>query len=358
MTLDRCIHLLKNRDFLSLDDYCNEQQQAFEAGRISDVLLSTHVELQNLQRVDLLPIFLEWANSYPQSYMANALAAASLIGVAWEARQNESADRTADYRFEVMAHYLDQAVPLIDRAVALCGVPVMALTSGIQLQASGVIDLEQDYLAEARKLAAKSPLLCRQVMWALNPKWSGDHAALHQFYHEASAFPWSEDQAKLLASSYQLELADLERQHGDYDKALLLLRGAVELYPRTATHEALAEMLNICGMHREAEACYLKAIECGPVARTYFGLGCLRSSSLNDMVGAAQAFEQATRYGHGEAAARWAELHLNFCMADRSSNAALYDKIDFMLQEGMQQYSSTAWFYQAGRYLNAGRLHE
>jgi TPR repeat protein len=216
-----------------------------------------------------------------------------------------------------------------------------------------VAETKRDYIAEARKAASGSPWLCRQILWALNPKWSGSMEAFQRFYEDMSACNWSEEGRRLLDAAYLTEMGDIALcQEDNKEKALSCCKQAADICDRPFAYMALANKLQWTEQEREAEAYYLKALSKEPNPDCYFMLGLLRECDLDDHQGAAEAYEKAVEFGHGQSAAYWAELHLTFEPQDRRDNPGLFDKIEAMLKLGMQQYSSDAWHLQAGRYLN------
>lgn len=338
---------LQNRRFAELDQHLN--------ACLDDNAFANHPVLQ-IERVDLLASFEAWVLQFPKSYGAHLALVRALVGVAWEARTGARGYRVSNEQFAVMSDYLQRALPYIEIGLGLHKSPYALLAQACWLQAAGPIKTKKDYLALATRNAQHIELACG-VLPLLNRKWSQNEHAMHRFYKEISASNWSNSERAKLDACYTIECADVRWFAEDRDQALRLVAQAVAI--DRSMPRVLATAATICrhwGQIDDAEAYLRELVAIAPSASAFGQLGYLLDFDRDDRLGALAAYERATLYGEGYAAACWAERHLRFEARERASDPLLYERVDRMLEHGMRQHSGLAFYYQASRHINSEAL--
>jgi tetratricopeptide (TPR) repeat protein len=334
---------LQNRRFAELDQHLNKC--------LDDNPFAYHPVLQ-IERVDLLPSFEAWVLQFPQSYGAHLALVRSLVGVAWEARTAGRAYRVSNEQFALMTEYLKRALPYIEIGLALHKTPYALLATACWLQSAGTIKTKRDYLALAIQSAQHIELACG-VLPLLNRKWSQNEHVMHRFYKEISASNWSKSERAKLDACYTIECADVRWFAEDRDQALRLVAQALAI--DRSMPRVLATAARICrhwGQFDQAETYLRELIVIEPSASAFGRLGDLLDFERDDRMGAIAAYEGATLYGEGFAAACWAGRHLRFEARERASDPLLYGHIDRMLEHGMRQHAGLAFYFQATRHIN------
>ncbi len=339
---------LQNRRFAELDQHLN--------ACLDDDAFTNHPVLQ-IQRADLLASFEAWVHQFPKSYGAHLTLVRTLVGVAWEARTPARAYRVSNEQFALMADYLQRALPYIEIGLGLQEKPYALLASACWLQAAGPVKTNRDYLALAKQNAQQHIELACGVLPLLNRKWSNDENAMNWFYQEVSASNWTHSERAKLDACYTIECADVMWFAENRDDALRLVAQAVAIdrsMPRVLTTAAI-----ICRHWHQidaAEAYLRELVAIAPSARALGELGYVLDAERNDQKGAIAAYERATLYGEGHAAACWAEHHLRFEARERATDPQLYQRVDRMLEHGMRQHAGLAFYYQATRHINGEAL--
>jgi TPR repeat protein len=339
---------LQNRRFAELDQQLNEC--------LADNPFANHPVLQ-IERVDLLPSFEAWVLQFPKSYGAHLALVGALVGVAWEARTGARGYRVSAEQFALMADYLQRAIPYIEIGLRLHKTPYALLAEACWLQAAGTVKTKSDYLALAKQYAQQHIELACGVLPLLNRKWSQNEHVMHRFYQEISASNWSNSERAKLDACYTIECADVRWFAEDRDQALRLVAQATAI--DRSMPRVLATAATICrhwGQIDQAEAYLRELVAIAPSANALADLGYLLDFDRDDRTGAIAAYERATLYGEGYAAACWVERHLRFEARERASDPLLYERVDRMLEHGMRQHSGLAFYYQATRHINGEAL--
>ena len=333
------LKLLEERRYAELDGVLNGAQQAFERGEISENALRDMFALDHLHRVDLLPNAREWVTEYPDSYAANHVLFNLLGMAAWEARGILPGRYLTSRRVDLMHEYFEEGAEFGRRALELSAFPLLTIRHGIQVEtASGREWGGLALRAIAEPFLVRSVTLCTTIMWAENPKWSGDENRLHEFYETIREWAWEPAQKARLHASYLAEKADSARcQEGGYRQALFLLEAAEQADPSTGFADEKGELYTLLGEPELAEPCLVQAIHQLPLAHTYKRLGTLWLEAGRAESGQ-WALEQAIKIGHGDATTTLA-THLQ----ERPGRPDL-PLIESLLESGKAQYSSHAHF--------------
>lgn len=353
MDLQTTITSLQNRDYTRLDTLFNALQKDFERGAISEWHLQSLLSVHALRRMDLVARMVEWSLRFPRSYAAHAALAHAYVGLARELQKYLPTQSVSLKGQQLIHEYLSEAVLHVEKALGLSAMPCTALEAAVLIQQAAAIDLPRDYLALAQHHARFSLSLTQRVLHALNPRWLGDEDAFESFFNELQSQKWSPAHEVRLQAAYLSEQSDIALSTGDVEEALRLGRKALANCNQCGhSHWALARALTLAGKHRQAEDHLMRAVEHLTSGNCWYELGRLRQLELKDRVGAISAYEKAAELGHGEAAARCAELQLKYVERKREEDPQLYERIARYLDQGMQHHSLLAFNLRAGQSVN------
>lgn len=334
--------LLKTHQFDALETLLEPGRAAFEAGTLSDWGLAKAWSHMGLQRTDLLEPAAAWVNAHPNSMAALVFAAQLHCAVAWQARGTATSNRTSEKQFAVMQQHFDAAFPYLHRALALRPQPTCAIAVGIAMTRAGQDDPTHDYMALAKPHLPNSPLLYDRMMWALNPKWGGSVEELKQLHDAAKGWSaaWPETDRSLVASCYEIEMADVASCNGQTDEGIARLKKWLQTSPQDdVAHARLAAQYNYRDQMQQAANHMLQALRIAPSVNRLNQLGdYLQQMGQHER--AAACFEEAMCWGSGDAAGSMAQwLSEQLPKATPAQRPALEQRIGQVAQHGQQQYS-------------------
>lgn len=201
-------------EFDKLEAALNELQVRHDAESGQSEII--HRVYESLQSADAGGLTDAWLKHFPESALALTARAEFLRGQAWRARGTQYASDTPDENLKRMSAFVQQAIPLYEKAIKL-NPHLMQAYVGLMNVAMADSESKIENKAMMNGLAEddRCAELFRTVLTSLRPRWGGSHA-LMQAFQEKYVLPSIPDRPlneQYMASAVE-DAVDIARMDG------------------------------------------------------------------------------------------------------------------------------------------------
>lgn len=130
-----------------------------------------------------------WLEHAPESAYANAARAFYFESEAWDARGGDYASQTPRESMRRMSGFVDQAIPLFDKAIRI---EPRLMPAYVGLLNAGMVDsrdeVEQRAIEGAHAIDPACLPMARQRMRSISPRWGGSYERMLAYGNELSAY--------------------------------------------------------------------------------------------------------------------------------------------------------------------------
>jgi hypothetical protein len=250
---------LKAGNFAALDEYYSRQQQAYEAGRISDERLYASFRKLCEDSLDSGPSYDRWVQAFPNSYAAVLARGVNFYRMAWAARGvNDLADTPAQ-QIEGMRNWLARARPELLASLKLTRKPYLStlyLLDTAMLQGSS--EERRRWFEEGMAIDPSNTHVRYRYMFSLRPRWGGSYQQMEDFLAQQRAQQAPPALLARLAMLIHADKAEDAMRAGDNQKILdewqEVLRLAEVAGEQPGTEALIGYTRAAQELNREAEA--------------------------------------------------------------------------------------------------------
>jgi TPR repeat protein len=176
---------LKSGNYVALEAFYSQQQQDYEAGRISDeALYSTFRKLYE-DSLDNERSFDRWVQVYPSSYPAMLARGAYLYRMAWSVRGDKYLRETSAPQIDAMENWLARSRPDLLASLKLTAKPYLSalyLLNVATLQGTAVE--RRRWYEEGTAMDPNNALVRYRYMSSLRPRWGGSYERMQDFLRQ------------------------------------------------------------------------------------------------------------------------------------------------------------------------------
>jgi tetratricopeptide (TPR) repeat protein len=187
---------LRQGEIDALDAQLSGYQEAFEAGRLSELVVIHAFDAFANSGAELEPLLHQWNERHPDSYAAAVARGAYFNHLGWLARGGAYASKTPDERFEAMASYQAQAVKDATRAIEINPKASVAYALLLSASKSSVARTNREQIVRMGLEAVPTSYTIRySALSGLLPWWGGSLDEIRAFIAEMK--PRAEDTLEL-----------------------------------------------------------------------------------------------------------------------------------------------------------------
>ncbi|MDX1527295.1 MAG: tetratricopeptide repeat protein [Gammaproteobacteria bacterium] len=185
----KLLELLHARRYSALERRLSEVQKRYEDGLVSDSVVMLAFEALANSDPAHEPLFNEWVESMPDSYVPLAARGMYLVDVGWSRRGSAYSRDTSDEQFAGMREY--HARGLSDLQEALRRNPrfiagyaeIIGLTKTSRYSA-----MRKDTLKQALEIDPRSYVVRKAHLWGLMPRWGGSYEEINTFLDDTRKY--------------------------------------------------------------------------------------------------------------------------------------------------------------------------
>ena len=171
--------LLWNKRYEELDQYFDDLQRDYEAGKIADYELLWSYRAFRVTDAGYEPLFKEWQRKNPKSYAARVGAGTYYREVGYSARGSRLAAETSEEQFKGMNARFQQAIQEYHDSLSLTAKPVATYNLMMRLgKAYGNADAVKSLLDKAVAYDPISFEARLNFLLATTPRWGGSYSAM------------------------------------------------------------------------------------------------------------------------------------------------------------------------------------
>lgn len=215
--------MMQQGKFAELDRYFNEMQLRYENREMNEYTYNLVMESLRFKVEEVLPLFSNWLEKHPDSYMARYGRGATHYLIGWEKRGEKWAKDTLKESMDAYHQYHLKAARDLRVAIALYPKLTIAYREMVSISPRSLGSSGRDYwLAESIKHDPYNYLVRRAYIGKLMPRWGGSYKQMHEF--AASALQYV-DKNPLLRGLAAVEFADkasIQRREKHYAEAIKL----------------------------------------------------------------------------------------------------------------------------------------
>ncbi|BAK76793.1 hypothetical protein NH8B_1978 [Pseudogulbenkiania sp. NH8B] len=180
------INALEKKDFKFLNNYLNEIQTKFEAGKVTEIELRNafrpFYKLNQAQENALR----EWVAAYPKSYASRLALGIFIKKKAWEIRGDKYISKTPQKNIDEMEKLFTQSRAELISSLYLTKKPYLSVFHLLDI-AKGRGDDEdaQKLHLEANKMLPNNRLVRARYFATLEPRWGGSYKLMEEYINSA-----------------------------------------------------------------------------------------------------------------------------------------------------------------------------
>jgi len=184
----RPLDWLTSGNYPALEQFYSEQQNAFEAGKISDEALFQAFRKLDVHSPDGARAFDGWVTAYPKSYAALLARGTYEYHMALAARGDNFIKDAMEPKLDAMSNWLARAQPDLRASLGLTSKPYLSALYLLNLSMlSGAAEERRQWFEAALKMDPAATHVRQRYMFSLRPRWGGSYAQMQDFLQQCEA---------------------------------------------------------------------------------------------------------------------------------------------------------------------------
>jgi tetratricopeptide (TPR) repeat protein len=236
------LFLFQHRLYPSLNSKLEECQSAYdqdyeEEDNVFDAFAVFHHADPSYE-----PIFNEWVQKFPSSYVPFMARAEYYSACGWKSRGGAWANQTSEKQFDEMKRYFVLAMQDIADAIKIN--PQLDVGYEMMISIGSAVsneELKENSLAEALKHHPYAHRVRKQYLYSLTPRWGGSYNKMEKFVDEAERSSMYNPRLKMLRAAIPADKGSIAAIEGNYDDAVKFYTEALK-YANQASSYALRGM--------------------------------------------------------------------------------------------------------------------
>lgn len=245
--------MMRQEKFAELERHFNDMQLRYENREINEYTYNKVMNSLRFKVEEALPLYNNWLEIFPDSYIARYGKGATYYSIGWEKRGERSARNTPRESMDAYHKYHLKAASDLRAAVALYPKLTIAYRELVSISPFSLGVFGRDHwLAESIKHDPYNYLVRRAYIWKLMPRWGGSHKQMHEF--AASALQHV-DKNPLLRGLAAVEFADkafIQRRKKRYAEAIRLSSLAIYHHPSIKNFHERAYIYQAAKKYKES----------------------------------------------------------------------------------------------------------
>jgi len=238
------LHMVRTRQYDALASYFQQFQTALEANTIPEAVYRDATTSAFLEKAgpDDLQYFDEWVARQPDSYLAQGYRGMYLSQMGWLTRGRKFIRETSQESLKGFEEYLEQARPVLDKALAMHPQFLAAHLERLYDAKNGSGDEELVTFQDSAKVFPASFVLRDAHMEKLYPRWGGSHLEMRIFALQSQQYAQQNPRLRALLGEEAWDIADQLDRDKDFDKAIPEYRNGLYHGVIVGTAARLAEL--------------------------------------------------------------------------------------------------------------------